>query len=235
MTGNVVGPAAWLARRIPSLPLMAGSIAIRMGGEVRVSPLTLHPRSASWIDNNLLLFDTGTSRDASQVVAMAKLDADRQTEKGGFGRPSRRIEQLHGIRALVAPFRQAVAEGCVDRFGPLLTENWALKSGLGRGISTPRAEELLSGCLAAGAHGGKLVGAGGGGYVLVSVPDRVLSAVRRAMARAQAPELPFRLSRRGARAEATGTCGPAARTSGEHRVVSTPPAVHPLAGEKELS
>lgn len=231
--GRMVGPQDSFASAHGGL----GSIAIGTDGEVRVSPLTLHPRSASWIDDILLLFDTGSSHDASQVAATAKLDADRQTDKGSRGRPGRRIERLHGIRALVAPYRQAVEEGDVDRFGSLLSENWALKTGLGRGISTPRAEELLSGCLAAGAHGGKLVGAGGGGYVLVSVPDQALSAVRRAMARAHAPELPFRLSRRGARADHTGACGPAPRTAGGHRVVSTTTpsgAVHPLAGEKEL-
>jgi len=177
-----------------------GEIVIGTDGDVRVTPLTLHPRSASWIDHNLLLFDTGASRDASRIASAAQHDAEHQFAPGDTGLPSRRDEQLHRIRALVAPFRRALVEGDVNRFGPLLSQNWTLKTGLGPGISTSRAEELLTACRAAGAHGGKLVGAGGGGYVLVSVPDRVLSAVRTAMARARAPELSFRLSRRGVHA-----------------------------------
>ncbi|MBB5130291.1 GHMP family kinase ATP-binding protein [Streptomyces griseoloalbus] len=216
-----------------------GTLAIGTDGEVRVSPLTPHPRSAAWIDNNLLLFDTGISRDASRIVAAAKQDDDQRTQEDGTGRSSRRTEQLHAIRALVAPFRQALEEGDVDRFGPLLTENWKLKAGMGRGVSTPRAEELLALCLSAGAHGGKLVGAGGGGYVLVSVPDRALHAVRTAMGRAHAPELPFRLSPQGVRADRAGSCEPAADKPGGRRrdaPTATPrQRVAPLAGDKELS
>lgn len=217
--GRMVGPQDSFASAHGGI----GHISIATDGKVDVSPLSLHPRSAAWIDDNLLLFDTGNTRDAARVVAAAKQDDERRGAAGGSGLPGRRIEQLHGIRALVAPFREAIEDGAVERFGPLLTANWDLKTGLGRGISTPRAEELLAGCLAAGADGGKLVGAGGGGYVLVSVPDEARPAVRAAMARAQAPELPFRLSRPGVRADDPTPGAPARRGRA------------PLAVEKELS
>ncbi|MEW2402228.1 hypothetical protein [Streptomyces sp. NPDC046862] len=231
--GRMVGPQDSFASAFGGL----GEIAIGKDGGVRVSPLNLHPRSAAWIDDNLLLFDTGNSRDASRIAATAKLDADRRSEESSLRLARRRIEQLHGIRSLVPHFRQAITEGDVERFGSLLTENWALKSGMGRGISTPRAEELLADCLAAGAHGGKLVGAGGGGYVLASVPDEACSAVRAAMARAHAPELSFRLSRRGVEA-GEGTLGEQVPRTSDGRAVPSASAQRsrvPLTGEKELS
>ncbi|QOW02044.1 hypothetical protein INP59_27100 (plasmid) [Rhodococcus pyridinivorans] len=201
--GRMVGPQDSFASAHGGI----GEITIGTDGGVKFSPLMLHPRSAAWIDHNLLLFDTGTTRDASRVASKAKQETENQVGQGPSVFQSRRIERLHGIRALVAPLRKAIEEGDVDQYGPILSSNWALKSSLGRGISTPRAEELLAGCLAAGAHGGKLVGAGGGGYVLVSVPDEAHSAVRAAMARAHAPELPFRLSRTGVQAYQIGPCG----------------------------
>ena len=184
--GRTVGPQDSFASANGGL----SRIRIGRDGDVAVEPAPLHARSRAWINANFLLFDTGGTRDASQVAL-------RSLEAGDADRTA----ALHRIRELTGPFREALATGDVDRFGPLLTSNWQLKTGLGAGISTPRAERLLADCLAAGATGGKLVGAGGGGYVLVSVPPAAVAEVRTAMVRAGAAELPFEISDAGVRRE----------------------------------
>lgn len=206
--GRGIGPQDAFASAFGGL----NDIRIDTRGRVEVAPLPVHPDSRRWLDEQLLLFDSGGARDASRIIDGAR--AARDTAD--------RFAILHGIRELTGPLRQALAKGDTAQFGPLLTENWRLKSALGAGISTPRADRLLSMCMAAGAHGGKMVGAGGGGYVLVSVPREALATVRTAMRQADAAELAFSVSPQGAgrrppsnRPVARVACSSGSREGGE--------------------
>jgi len=87
------------------------------------------------------------------------------------------ISRLEAMKIMAAEMRDAVLEGRLDEFGQLLHESWTIKRALTDKISSSRVDELYEAAQEAGAIGGKLLGAGGGGYLLLYVPEQV----RRAM------------------------------------------------------
>ena len=98
-----------------------------------------------------------------------------------------------GQRAVQA--RQQLYEGRLDDFGLLLHEAWLLKKQLATKISTDVIDELYDTAIAAGALGGKIAGAGGGGFLMLYCPRERQDAVREALH--HLPELPFHLERDG--------------------------------------
>ncbi|MFE7676261.1 hypothetical protein ACFU5N_29140 [Streptomyces albidoflavus] len=177
--GRVVGKHDHYMAALGGLRLLR----IGKGGQVRAENLPLTPALRDYFTNRLLLFYTGQSRDAGQVLAAQA----RQTESG----QASTLEPLHVIRSLTGPMLEALRTGQVDRIGPLLREHWEAKTRLSDGVTTARVDQLYQAALRSGADGGKLLGAGGGGFILVSCRPGSQGAVRAAMAEADAPELAF--------------------------------------------
>ena len=88
-------------------------------------------------------------------------------------------------------------EGDLDQFAALLHEGWELKRSLGFGISSDQVNEWYDAARKAGASGGKLLGAGGGGFLLLIAPSWRHRAIREAVHRPR--ELPFKIARQGSR------------------------------------
>jgi D-glycero-alpha-D-manno-heptose-7-phosphate kinase len=141
------------------------------GGRYRVTPVVLTAsRLRSFLDHLVLIF-TGFQRNASDIAA----DQVAAT-------PRKRTE-LRAMRELVFEGLQVLqGGGDLDDFGRLLRESWELKRSLTRSISTPPIDCLYTEALRAGASGGKLLGAGGGGFVLLFVePERRLHVIERVL------------------------------------------------------
>lgn len=152
--------------------------------QFRVTPLTLQSERVDQLEHSLLLFFTGFSRTASEI---AKEQIDQMDEK--------RLE-LFRIRELVEEGISILSgKDDLDRFGALLDESWKLKRTLSSKVSTSVIDEIYEEARRAGAIGGKLLGAGGGGFMLIFArPEDQLSIVERLK---QLLLVPFRFERNG--------------------------------------
>lgn len=136
-------------------------IIIQPGGEFEVLPLILSSERLHALREHLLLFFTGISRTASDIAAdKIKSIPNKQTE-------------LHQMRDLVdAAEKILCSEADLSQFGELLHETWMLKRQISHKIATTFIDTLYTKAREAGAIGGKLLGAGGGGFMLFFVkPD----------------------------------------------------------------
>lgn len=134
---------------------------IEFGGdqEIRVQPITLNSRKCHLLHDNLMLFFTGLSRTASEI-------AGEQINKT----PGKKNELIR-MREMVEEAIDILNGGDSDLtdFGKLLHENWMIKRSLTDKISNTKIDEIYEDAINAGALGGKLLGAGGGGFILFFV------------------------------------------------------------------
>jgi D-glycero-alpha-D-manno-heptose-7-phosphate kinase len=151
------------------------------GGGVEVQPLELDLAVLRRLRDQLLLFYTGEARSASQILA----DQDERSKAGD----ARMIENLHHTKDLGLRIRQLLEAGDLEGYAELMHEHWERKRARSPGMSSEQVDRLYAQARRNGAIGGKLVGAGGGGFLLVYT--RRPEDTRRAMAAANAPELAF--------------------------------------------
>jgi D-glycero-alpha-D-manno-heptose-7-phosphate kinase len=157
-------------------------------GGVTVQPLTLPTDVVSELERNLMLFFTGSQREAKSVLA----HQNEAVEKDGatFGRIGQMVELAYEMRDLLLA-------GDLDAFGAALHRGWMMKRGVSNLISNASIDGLYERARAAGAIGGKIAGAGGGGFLLLYCPKPAQAAVHSALAELQS--LDFRLDWGGAR------------------------------------
>ncbi len=121
-----------------------------------VKPIIINPERKKELDGNLLLFYTGVQRFSSEIQADT------------FGKPVDKTQQLLDMLALVDEAEKILTnkDASLNEFGKLLDTTWKLKRGTGSKISNGSIDELYDMAIKAGALGGKLLGAGGGGFLL---------------------------------------------------------------------
>ena len=143
-----------------TLSAVGGLNLVRFGGErdVRPRPLDVGPERLRELSGHLVLLFTGIQRRASDVISG---QLDRAAENGPTIRRLSRLAH-RGAEALEGAFRP-------DEFGGLVDEGWKLKRGLGPSVTADAIDEIHERGLRAGAYGGKLLGAGGGGFFLFIV------------------------------------------------------------------
>lgn len=127
-------------------------------GDVRVSRLELPSHTLADLETNLLLFFTGYSRSAGSIL---KDQAQRSTQGDADMR-----KNLDETRQLGLEIRDELSSGNAHSFGELMNEHWQRKRKRSTGMSNPRIDELYEIGMANGAIGGKLVGAGAGGFLM---------------------------------------------------------------------
>ena len=132
---------------------------------------------------SLLLFFTGVTRKADGILAQQKENIEEK--RLTLDRLKGQVDEIH----------DALSEGNLNRIGRILDEGWRHKRELAGGISNPEIDALYDAALDAGAVGGKVAGAGGGGFLFLFCPPDRQAAVREALAGLQ--ELPFALERDG--------------------------------------
>ncbi len=107
-------------------------------------------------------------------------------------------ECLHRIREIVLESKKILlGKGSLLSFGNLLRESWEIKSSLSEKISNPEIDGMIQAAQHAGAQGGKILGAGGGGFLLVFAEPGVQAKVRERLS--SLPEIPFRFDDQGSR------------------------------------
>jgi D-glycero-alpha-D-manno-heptose-7-phosphate kinase len=153
---------------------------------VDVEPVPCRAETLKELEAHSLLLYTGQTRDANRIL-----------EDQSSGTASR-LDVLRHMRDLAGRMRaDLTGDGDLDRFAALLHEGWELKRSLGFGISNDQVNEWYEAARKAGALGGKLLGAGGGGFLYLLAPPWRHRAIREALKRPQ--EIPFRFSRHGSR------------------------------------
>ncbi|GIW08134.1 MAG: GHMP kinase [Dehalococcoidia bacterium] len=156
---------------------------------VTATPLRVSPETLFDLEDHLLLFFTGFERGAAEVLE----DQKQRTEADD---PAM-VANLHYIKELGLRSKAALEAGDTEEFGALMHEHWEHKRRRSSGMSNPRIDEWYETGRRCGAIGGKLVGAGGGGFLMFYARDR--NRVREAMARCGLEEVRFRFDFEGAK------------------------------------
>ena len=140
---------------------------------IEVMPLNLRDGLIAQFKNNLMCFYTGQTRNASNILTDQVTKLERNE-----------IDTILLTKELVDIARTARVElqaGRLDNIGALLDDGWRIKKKLSSGISNPIIDEMYEAAKHAGAIGGKILGAGGGGYMILYVPPRYQGAVANAL------------------------------------------------------
>jgi D-glycero-alpha-D-manno-heptose-7-phosphate kinase len=152
-------------------------------GTVTVEKVRLSPEAERVLNSNFMLFFTGVSRDSSTVL------------REQVSNLKDHLSELREIKEMACEARYAIEKENFEALGVLLHQSWELKKRLAGTISNGRINELYEAARNAGAIGGKIAGAGGGGFLLLYVPFEYQNRVRTALRGLQ--ELPFRLEADG--------------------------------------
>jgi D-glycero-alpha-D-manno-heptose-7-phosphate kinase len=157
----------------------------RPGGEVALERLCLPDGLERQLNESLLLFFTGITRDSSSILTEqeSKIQA--------------RMAELREIKDIAREARTELTAGNLESIGALLHQSWEIKRRLASKVSNGSIDELYQAARRAGALGGKITGAGGGGFLLLYCPAGRRSAVRQAMHGLR--ELPFQFEPDGSK------------------------------------
>ena len=139
------------------------------------------------LEEHLLMFFTGCSREANSILG----DQMNRTVK----RDRSMLENLHQIKSLGKEIRGTLEKGDTRGYGRLLNEHWLIKQKRSGGMSSTHMDELYAIGMNNGAIGGKLVGAGGGGFLMFYAEDR--GSLRRAMSECGLTEMRFQFDYEG--------------------------------------
>jgi D-glycero-alpha-D-manno-heptose-7-phosphate kinase len=161
-------------------------IRFRPDDHVDVEPVACRPDVLAELQSQFLTFYTGATRSASALLA-------KQSEDVAADEAKRRC--LCRMVSLVDETRRALQAGKLEDFGQLLHENWRLKTSLTAGITNEQVDRWYRLAREAGAWGGKLLGAGEGGFLLIQAPLERHEAVQRALADIR--PVPLRFERNG--------------------------------------
>lgn len=142
-------------------------------GDFSVHPIVISPERKKELDENLLLFYTGIQRFSSEIQADT------------FAKPVDKTQQLKDMLALVDEAEGILCDknASLKEFGKLLDTTWKLKRGTGAKVSNGSIDELYASAIKAGALGGKLLGAGGGGFLLFYCEKEKQDELKKAMER----------------------------------------------------
>jgi D-glycero-alpha-D-manno-heptose-7-phosphate kinase len=154
---------------------------------VTAEPLGVSMETMFDLEDNLLLFFTGFSRSASAILNDQHLRSQAHDEQ--------MLRNLHYVKELGLRSRAALESGNVVRFGELMHEHWEHKKRRSSGMSNEQIDSWYELARKNGALGGKVVGAGGGGFLMFYASDR--NRLRSAMARAGLEEVRFRFDFEG--------------------------------------
>jgi D-glycero-alpha-D-manno-heptose-7-phosphate kinase len=150
-------------------------------GSVSSAPLNLSVKTVHDLEDNLLLFFTGISRSAGSIL---KDQVDKSKQKD-----SKMVENLHFTKDLGLRSKAALVQGDTKKFGELMHEHWEHKKSRSSGMTSDFIDDAYGQAMRAGAVGGKLVGAGGGGFLMFYAHDKEM--LRKKMSQLRLEEVRF--------------------------------------------
>ena len=127
-------------------------------GEVTVEPVKMSEEARDELHNNIMLFYTGITRSASDILR--EQDNKSKNDEGAT------IDTLHEIKRIGLETKTAFQQGNIDKFGEFLDVHWNTKKQLSKGVSNPFIDDCYDLAKKNGALGGKIMGAGGGGFFM---------------------------------------------------------------------
>ena len=156
-------------------------------GKVEAWPLKISEETLFNLEDNLLLFFTGYSRSASKILKEQD-DRSKAADKG-------MVDNLHFVKDLGCQSQAALEGGDLEEFARLMDVHWQRKKERSGGMSNPQINEWYDLAMASGALGGKLIGAGGGGFLMFYASDK--TKLRHAMREKGLREVRFRFDFEG--------------------------------------
>jgi D-glycero-alpha-D-manno-heptose-7-phosphate kinase len=159
------------------------------GGKVEAWPLKISEETRYNLEDNLLLFFTGYSRSASAILK-------EQDQKSKTADPAM-LENLHFIKDLGLQSQKALEAGELSEFARLMDVHWQRKKQRSGSMSNPQINQWYDLAMSNGAAGGKLIGAGGGGFLMFYATDR--ARLRHALRQVGLQEVRFRFDFEGTR------------------------------------
>ena len=142
-------------------------------GRVIVNPLRIKTQYLNELENNLLLYFTATSRKSADIIEVQSQNVVDKNERS--------IEAMHQLKEQSRMMKEALLRGKVHDIGAILDYGFRFKKQMAAGISNDRMDAIYEGALKAGATGGKISGAGGGGFMMFYCPGNTRYAVHTAL------------------------------------------------------
>lgn len=143
--------------------------------KVIVNPLRIREKYLDELALNLILYHTETSRLSSKII--------EQQTRNVMAKDAKSLEAMHKLREQAVMMKEAILKGELDRIGEILDFGWNFKKNLAEGVSNPFIDEIYQEATRNGATGGKISGAGGGGFMFFYCPcntrSKVIDALKR--------------------------------------------------------
>ena len=154
---------------------------------VTAEPLKIPINSVFDLEDRLLLFFTGFTRNAGEILKDQHVRSQQDDTE--------MLDNLHYVKEIGYRSKDALEQGNLDQFGKLMHEHWEHKKARSKGMSNPQIDKWYDLAMENGAIGGKLVGAGGGGFLMFLAEDN--SSLRHSMNKAGLEEVRFRFDFEG--------------------------------------
>jgi D-glycero-alpha-D-manno-heptose-7-phosphate kinase len=143
------------------------------GDKVIVNPLRIKEIYLDELANNLVLYHTETSRLSSSIIEQQQKNVNAKNEKS--------IEAMLNLKEQSVMMKEALLKGHLDKIGEILAFGWENKKKMASGISNPMIDGLYETAIRNGATGGKVSGAGGGGFMFFYCPGNTRNSVIKAL------------------------------------------------------
>ncbi|HNB22873.1 MAG TPA: galactokinase [Candidatus Melainabacteria bacterium] len=172
-----------VGKQDPYISALGGITCFEVGfdGKVVAFPARISADTLSQMEDNLAIFYTGITRAASDLLK----DQNNRTNAS----ENEMLDNLHHVKALGRQSKEALESGDMRQFAELMNEHWRHKRQRSKGMSNSHIDELYELAMRSGASGGKLVGAGGGGFLMFYTEEK--NRLREAMQSVKANEMRF--------------------------------------------
>jgi len=132
-------------------------------GKVIVNPLRVREETLNELSRNIVLYYTETSRNSSDIIQLQQKNVTQKNVQS--------IEAMYKLKEQAIMMKEALLKNDLDEIGNILNIGWEYKKQMAKGITTQLFEDVYASALKAGAIGGKISGAGGGGYIFFYCPQ----------------------------------------------------------------
>jgi D-glycero-alpha-D-manno-heptose-7-phosphate kinase len=143
--------------------------------KVIVNPLRIKPQNLYELENNLVLYFTSTTRLSSSIIEAQSQNVKEENKKS--------LEAMHHLKEQAIQMKEALLQGKINKIGEILDYGFQQKKAMAEGISNASIEEIYEAVKKAGSTGGKISGAGGGGFMFFYCPGNTRYKVQEALAR----------------------------------------------------